>query len=105
MTPCDTMQCNMMSCDAVWCNMTPCDTMQCNMMSCDAVWCNMTPCDTMQCNMMSCDAVWCNMTSCAGIYTGQYDGTSEPLPEYHVKIAGFDEKVCGVYMCICMCMY
>ena len=54
--------------------------------------------------MMSCVAVWCNMTSCAGIYTGQYDGTSEPLPEYHVKIAGFDEKVCGLYMCICTCV-
>ena len=25
--------------------------------------------------------------------TGQYDGKSKPLPEYHVKIAGFDEKV------------
>eukprot|EP00731_Ephydatia_muelleri_P028749 Em0020g393a len=24
---------------------------------------------------------------------GQYDGKSKPLPEYHVKIAGFDEKV------------
>lgn len=24
---------------------------------------------------------------------GQYSGRSEPLPEYHVKIAGFDEKV------------
>lgn len=24
---------------------------------------------------------------------GQYNGKSEPLPEYHVKIAGFDEKV------------
>jgi DNA-dependent protein kinase catalytic subunit len=24
---------------------------------------------------------------------GQYSGKSEPLPEYHVKIAGFDEKV------------
>ena len=27
---------------------------------------------------------------------GQYSGKSEPLPEYHVKIAGFDEKVCSV---------
>ena len=25
---------------------------------------------------------------------GQYDGKSKPLPEYHVKISGFDEKVC-----------
>ncbi|RUS72684.1 hypothetical protein EGW08_019554 [Elysia chlorotica] len=24
---------------------------------------------------------------------GQYDGLSKPLPEYHVKIAGFDERV------------
>ena len=24
---------------------------------------------------------------------GQYDGKSKPLPEYHVKISGFDEKV------------
>ncbi|XP_064405997.1 DNA-dependent protein kinase catalytic subunit-like isoform X2 [Halichondria panicea] len=24
---------------------------------------------------------------------GQYDGSSKPLPEYHVKISGFDEKV------------
>lgn len=27
------------------------------------------------------------------ILTGQYDGCSKPLPEYHVKISGFDEKV------------
>jgi hypothetical protein len=26
-------------------------------------------------------------------FVGQYMGTSKPLPEYHVKIAGFDEKV------------
>lgn len=25
---------------------------------------------------------------------GQYDGLSKPLPEYHVKISSFDEKVC-----------
>ena len=24
---------------------------------------------------------------------GQYDGLSKPLPEYHTKISGFDEKV------------
>ncbi|ESO90586.1 hypothetical protein LOTGIDRAFT_176804, partial [Lottia gigantea] len=24
---------------------------------------------------------------------GQYDGLSKPLPEYHVKVAGFDERV------------
>ena len=24
---------------------------------------------------------------------GQYDGSRKPQPEYHVKIAGFDEKV------------
>lgn len=27
------------------------------------------------------------------MYAGQYDGKSKPQPEYHVKIAGFDEKV------------
>ena len=43
--------------------------------------------------------------------TGQYSGHSEPLPEYHVKIAGFDERVSllngfesssirNVYLCI-----
>lgn len=26
-------------------------------------------------------------------HIGQYDGKSKPLPEYHVKISGFDEKV------------
>ena len=30
------------------------------------------------------------------MFTGQYSGKSEPLPEYHVKIAGFDEKVCDL---------
>lgn len=25
---------------------------------------------------------------------GQYDGRSKPLPEYHAKITGFDERVC-----------
>lgn len=30
--------------------------------------------------------------------TGQYDGKSKPLPEYHVKIAGFDEKVVCVHL-------
>uniref|UniRef100_A0A6Q2XXY4 DNA-dependent protein kinase catalytic subunit n=1 Tax=Esox lucius TaxID=8010 RepID=A0A6Q2XXY4_ESOLU len=25
---------------------------------------------------------------------GQYDGRSKPLPEYHAKISGFDERVC-----------
>lgn len=29
---------------------------------------------------------------------GQYDGHSKPLPEYHVKISGFDEKVSSLYM-------
>ena len=24
---------------------------------------------------------------------GQYDGEAKPLPEYHTKIAGFEEKV------------
>lgn len=24
---------------------------------------------------------------------GQYDGRSKPLPEYHAKITGFDERV------------
>lgn len=27
---------------------------------------------------------------------GQYDGRSKPLPEYHAKITGFDERV-GVF--------
>ncbi len=27
------------------------------------------------------------------MYAGQYDGQSKPLPEYHTKISGFDEKV------------
>ena len=30
------------------------------------------------------------------LFIGQYDGKSKPLPEYHVKISGFDEKVHGV---------
>lgn len=29
---------------------------------------------------------------------GQYDGRSKPLPEYHAKITGFDERV-GFYCC------
>lgn len=28
--------------------------------------------------------------------TGQYDGLSKPMPEYHAKIKGFDERVCGI---------
>lgn len=27
---------------------------------------------------------------------GQYDGRSKPLPEYHAKITGFDERVCPI---------
>jgi hypothetical protein len=27
------------------------------------------------------------------LYTGQYGGEAKPLPEYHTKIAGFEEKV------------
>lgn len=31
---------------------------------------------------------------------GQYDGMSKPLPEYHVKIAGFDQRVSkDIVMC------
>lgn len=26
--------------------------------------------------------------------SGQYDGKGKPLPEYHAKISGFDERVC-----------
>ena len=26
-------------------------------------------------------------------FSGQYDGLKKPLPEYHVKVAGFDERV------------
>ena len=29
--------------------------------------------------------------------TGQYTGKGKPLPEYHVKIAGFDERVGDCY--------
>ena len=27
------------------------------------------------------------------VISGQYDGQSKPLVEYHVKISGFDERV------------
>lgn len=27
------------------------------------------------------------------VIAGQYDGRSKPLPEYHAKITGFDERV------------
>ena len=32
--------------------------------------------------------VYCTLSN-----IGQYSGSKQPLPEYHVKIAGFDEKV------------
>lgn len=33
---------------------------------------------------------------------GQYDGKGKPLPEYHVRISGFDERVCCVcHPCLC----
>lgn len=28
------------------------------------------------------------------LVVGQYDGRCKPLPEYHAKITGFDERVC-----------
>ena len=30
---------------------------------------------------------------CFFFLTGQYDGRSKPIPEYHAKIAGFDSKI------------
>lgn len=33
---------------------------------------------------------------------GQYDGKSKPLPEYHVRISGFDERVGRICHC-CLC--
>ena len=36
---------------------------------------------------------YCCMILIHFFYSGQYSGRSKPLPEYHVKIAGFDEKV------------
>ena len=32
--------------------------------------------------------------ACVFVFPGQYTGDSKPLLDYHVKIAGFDEKVC-----------
>lgn len=34
---------------------------------------------------------------CLIVNLGQYTGRSKPLPEYHVKISGFDEKVRVLY--------
>lgn len=38
----------------------------------------------------------CNFSSSVFSTTtsGQYDGRGKPLPEYHAKISGFDERVC-----------
>ena len=36
-------------------------------------------------------STWCFLTTL--VSTGQYDGRSKPLPEYHAKITGFDERV------------
>ena len=37
-------------------------------------------------------------------FAGQYQGHSKPLPEYHVKISGFDSKV-GVMWVFCVYRY
>ena len=39
------------------------------------------------------------------VFPGQYTGESKPLLDYHVKIAGFDEKVRTVPVCLhCLAM-
>jgi hypothetical protein len=30
---------------------------------------------------------------CILYFVGQYDGGSKPMPEYHVKVVGFDPRV------------
>lgn len=35
--------------------------------------------------------------NCNKCFSGQYDGLRKPMPEYHVKVAGFDERV-GFYL-------
>ena len=40
-------------------------------------------------NDLSCIAI--HLLLC--FFSGQYDGLKKPLPEYHVKVAGFDERV------------
>ena len=35
----------------------------------------------------------CNNVIITSHLSGQYTGRGKPLPEYHVKIAGFDERV------------
>lgn len=35
--------------------------------------------------------------NCNTCFSGQYDGLRKPMPEYHVKVAGFDERV-GFYL-------
>ena len=60
---------------------------------------------------MACGSIVIRMLGC--VCTGQYDGQSKPLPEYHTKIAGFDEKVwyiivyvrMYVYVCMHVCLY
>ena len=36
---------------------------------------------------------YCQLCIALVLFIGQYNGKSKPLPEYHVKISGFDEKV------------
>ena len=34
------------------------------------------------------------------IFPGQYTGINKPLPEYHVKVAGFDQRVNTKAYCV-----